>query len=73
MGDQLQPVQVLGSKYSNPKLWIPAVVIGYMIYNKKTRKIALYAAAAGAAYFMYGLSQMGKMTNADRIAMQGPK
>jgi hypothetical protein len=73
MGDQLQPVQVLGSKYSNPKLWIPAAVIGYMIYNKKTRKTVLYALAGFAAYLVYGVSQIGKMTNADRIAMQGPK
>ena len=73
MGDQLQPVQATQKWYSKPQVLIPAAALGYMIYNKKTRKTGLYVLAAGAAYFMYGLSQMGKMTNRDRIAMQGPK
>jgi len=52
MGDQLQPVQVLGSKYSNPKLWIPAAAIGYLLLNKKTRKKTLLY--GGGIIFSYG-------------------
>ena len=73
MGDQLQPVQPVQKWYAKPQVLMAAAAIGYLFSSKKTRKIALYATAAGAAYFVYGLSQMGKMTNRDRIAMQGPK
>lgn len=73
MGDQIQPVQGIQKWYAKPQVLIPAAGIGYLLLNKKTRKIALYAAAAGAAYFMYGLSQMGKMTDTGPNADLRPK
>ena len=73
MGEQLQPVQGIQKWYAKPQVLAATAAIGYLLLNKKTRKTSLYIIAAGAAYFMYGLSQMGKMTNRDRIAMQGPK
>lgn len=60
MGNQTQQVSVTQKLYSRPQMLIPAAVIGYMIYNKKTRKTALYALAGYAAYLVYGLYQMGK-------------
>lgn len=41
MGNQTQQVSVAQKLYSRPQMLIPAAVIGYMIYNKKTRKTAL--------------------------------
>jgi hypothetical protein len=41
MGDQVQQVQVTQKWYTKPQVLIPAAALGYMIYNKKTRKKTL--------------------------------
>ena len=58
MGDQVQQVQVTQKWYTKPQVLIPAAALGYMIYNKKTRKTGLYVLAAGAAYVYYLFSKM---------------
>jgi hypothetical protein len=60
MGDQTQQM-VIQKWYTKPQVLIPAAALGYMVYNKKTRKTALYLIAAAWVWSFSQIPGFGKV------------